>query len=379
MTGFATEAGCATRGVNAGGQPNGGRIPVDSLQPTASFKYVQQVRLPSSLTDQVGVHAVAKIIATQMNWAFQRHSEFDHGIDAVIEELQGERPTGRAVALQIKSGSSYFRETSQDGDWILRVEKRHLDYWLSYQMPVVVVLYDPDGDCAYWAHVNKSSSRFTARNAVVEVPRLQVVSAKSRDSFASVSDSWRPHRPDATSHARLAIVNCLATGLPVPPTPESWAKFAREKSMSSVLFHNLPLQGTAPVVHMARENPQPFAATITDLNGFWLVPAGTEVYVLENSGPLGHVAARLGRRSPPLVCMSGFPNGAVEYLLLGLGFCMAKLHVHTDHDKSGKRISQTMLHRTIEYEPWCPGDHDDANRFEEQCVDDWIRRSEQMR
>jgi hypothetical protein len=38
-----------------------------------------------------------------------------------------------------------------------------------------------------------------------------------------------------------------------------------------------------------------------------------------------------------------------------LGFCGARLMVHTDHDLSGRRIYESLFAGTIGFEPWCPG------------------------
>jgi hypothetical protein len=76
---------------------------------------------------------------------------------------------------------------------------------------------------------------------------------------------------------------------------------------------------------------------------------------------------RLGTRCQPLVCLNGFPDYAVEFLLLGLGFCGAKIKVHTDHDAGGSKISRMLFHRTIDYDNWCPNLAREE-KLEEQCL-----------
>lgn len=78
---------------------------------------------------------------------------------------------------------------------------------------------------------------------------------------------------------------------------------------------------------------------------------------------------QLGKGCQPLVCLSGFPNSAVEYLLLGLGFCGANVKIHTDHDPSGRSISGMLFNRTIDYEDWCPNPAPEQHSLiEEQCL-----------
>lgn len=78
--------------------------------------------------------------------------------------------------------------------------------------------------------------------------------------------------------------------------------------------------------------------------------------------------AHLGNACRPIVCLNGFPNNAMEYLLLGLGFCAAQIKVHTDHDRGGVRIAGTLFERTIDFEAWHPGARLQQDVTEEQCL-----------
>lgn len=60
---------------------------------------------------------------------------------------------GRLLGLQIKSGPSWFRESTSDG-WWFRPERKHVSYWTSHSLPVVVVLYDEATELCYWELVN---------------------------------------------------------------------------------------------------------------------------------------------------------------------------------------------------------------------------------
>ena len=54
-------------------------------------------------------------IFLSMKWLFRRQLESDFGIDAQVEVVDEEgKPTGQLVALQIKSGPSYFKKRGDD-------------------------------------------------------------------------------------------------------------------------------------------------------------------------------------------------------------------------------------------------------------------------
>ena len=78
----------------------------------------------------------------------------DLGIDGQIEflELGATISTGHIIAVQVKSGSSYFR--SEDN---LHVKyypsEKHRRYWKRLNLPVILVLHDPDRDLTIYSRV----------------------------------------------------------------------------------------------------------------------------------------------------------------------------------------------------------------------------------
>lgn len=99
--------------------------------------------------ERIGVHAVG-LMCSQSGWLFRELPTSDVGIDAMMELYNKKlNKCESLIALQIKSGSSYFKETINDC-YVFRFSKRHLDYWTSYTVPVVIVLYNDDtSECVY--------------------------------------------------------------------------------------------------------------------------------------------------------------------------------------------------------------------------------------
>jgi hypothetical protein len=57
----------------------------------------------------VGVNAVEGVVLKEFGWLFREQAVSDYGIDAHVEEVDSDnKPTGKLVALQIKSGPSFF-------------------------------------------------------------------------------------------------------------------------------------------------------------------------------------------------------------------------------------------------------------------------------
>jgi hypothetical protein len=85
------------------------------------------------------------------NCAFQEiDGANDLGNDAYIEFITDENATGCCIAAQIKAGKSY---RTAAGDYLLRSDRDHFEYWLAHTLPVVGIVYDPSEDRALWIDI----------------------------------------------------------------------------------------------------------------------------------------------------------------------------------------------------------------------------------
>lgn len=105
---------------------------------------------------RIGVAQVELLVNREFKWIFREQPTDDYGIDAQIEIHNGEYATGKLIAVQIKSGQSYFKEV-KDGKVVFRVDKKHLLYWTKHSLPVIIVLYNPDNDNCIWEYVSNES------------------------------------------------------------------------------------------------------------------------------------------------------------------------------------------------------------------------------
>ena len=74
-------------------------------------------RKPSAKVASAGVTHTKLAIEDELHWLFRDQPTEDYGIDAHVEVVDGEDVRGRLLALQIKSGESWFRELGPGGWW----------------------------------------------------------------------------------------------------------------------------------------------------------------------------------------------------------------------------------------------------------------------
>ena len=106
-------------------------------------------------TERLGVSKCEHIFAKN-SIIFREQSIADYGIDAIIETKENNIPTGKMIAVQIKSGESFFRET-EDDCIVYRLDTKHRDYWINHSLPVIIVLYSPSQDECIWELVSKEN------------------------------------------------------------------------------------------------------------------------------------------------------------------------------------------------------------------------------
>lgn len=129
--------------------------------------------------DEIGVSFV-QLAFQKMGFIFREQTKSDYGIDAHVEVVKDGRATGRLLAIQIKSGMSFFRETNKMGT-VYRGDNKHLHYWFDHSLPVIIVLYHPDNDTAYWQIISNSTTTRTENGWKITVTFNQQINKDSKD------------------------------------------------------------------------------------------------------------------------------------------------------------------------------------------------------
>lgn len=129
------------------------------------------------------------------------------GIDAHIETVNNGVPTGQLLALQIKTGSSHFRDV---GDALVYYGTNvHIDYWNGHSLPVLLVAHLPDINATYWVHASpphvsptnsawKISIPKSNRLCEASAPQLLDIlrhQASAQDLYHLSKVSWTQYQP----------------------------------------------------------------------------------------------------------------------------------------------------------------------------------------
>ncbi len=135
-------------------------------------------RRSTTLIDRDGVHLVGRIVSRDLGWLFRPQDVADQGIDAQVEVAVAGQATGRLIALQIKTGATYFRR-AKGGGWTFYYSERERNLWNGHALPVMVVLVNTDNDTAFWQRISPATERRTPKKFAVTVPESQTVSTAS--------------------------------------------------------------------------------------------------------------------------------------------------------------------------------------------------------
>lgn len=116
-------------------------------------------------TERIGISVISRI-CEENKWFFREQPVSDIGIDAIIERYNDETKESKLVALQIKTGLSYFKEQNSFHVFY-RISERHYNYWTKYSIPVVVVLYNPETEEIVFSEID--DSRIQKENSVFKL------------------------------------------------------------------------------------------------------------------------------------------------------------------------------------------------------------------
>ena len=122
---------------------------------------------------------LAQLHFSKLGFTVRPQNNRDYGLDHHAELIEDEQASGRLLALQVKTGDSYFAE--QDGtDIIFRTDSDHMDYWLNHSLPVVVCLCDLAESEVYWQIVSPETFVSTGKGFKIRVPIDQKVDEQSK-------------------------------------------------------------------------------------------------------------------------------------------------------------------------------------------------------
>ena len=138
-------------------------------------------------TERLGVSKLDFYFSSR-GWLFREQMIHDYGIDAHVEIVNDSYPTGDLIAIQIKSGMSFFSEEAEES-YIFRTKDKHIDYWSNHSLPVILVLYNTDDDLLYWQVINEETVISTGKGWKIQIPKLHIL---DKNSFKVLSQLTQP-------------------------------------------------------------------------------------------------------------------------------------------------------------------------------------------
>ena len=154
-------------------------------------------RTAAQATGEQGITIFALLVQRELGWQFRRTpQESDFGIDGYIDIVTPEGyVTGKSLAVQIKTGASYFSEMSA-GAWVYRGNVKHLNYYINAGLPVLLVLVHPDREAAWWRVFDAYETDRSGNDWIIGIPPRNEVTSASRHSLealAGAATDYLPH------------------------------------------------------------------------------------------------------------------------------------------------------------------------------------------
>lgn len=135
------------------------------------------------LTEDAGLIAIHRF-CRQVEAIWRPTSTHDLGIDGQIEMLELGRPvsTGVLIAVQSKSGTSYFEH--EDADCFRYYPKKeHRAYWSKINLPVVLFLYNPENDFLIFSDVKSQ----ILDDSPLKIPKRQLGVSEARTHLMALT------------------------------------------------------------------------------------------------------------------------------------------------------------------------------------------------
>jgi len=142
-------------------------------------------------------------VCTQMDAIWRPTPCHDLGIDGQIEFLEPNTAcsTGYIIAIQSKSGPSYF--SNEDNDIVKYYpDRKHREYWKRLALPVILILHDPERDLTVYSRVKNQLDN----SGPIVLSKSDVFSPSVRDDFLGIAKKDMTSMPPAKILDELKIL-----------------------------------------------------------------------------------------------------------------------------------------------------------------------------
>src|SRR5262249_28104829 len=91
-------------------------------------------------------------------------------------------------------GESFFRTTTEDG-YVFTGERKHLNYFLNYSVPVILILCDPVTEKCWWCEIDPLETDETSDGWRITVPFNQQFDPSSKEKLAALAGASQDYLP----------------------------------------------------------------------------------------------------------------------------------------------------------------------------------------
>lgn len=135
-------------------------------------------------TERLGILASYLIVTKKLDWIFREQPLVDVGVDAIIEQSENAKPTGKFIAAQIKSGKGNFHLTNKCLTYY--VSNVHYYYWSNFDIPIIIIAHLPESDQTYWQHLNEKTFQKTKKKWKIDIPLNQKFNENSKEKLSKI-------------------------------------------------------------------------------------------------------------------------------------------------------------------------------------------------
>lgn len=169
----------------------------------------------SAVTAKEGINFVRSAVESGGSLFIKIEQENDLGIDALLEFIKDDRPLNKQIAIQIKSGASYYTHEANECAFPVG---GHREYWSRHPLPVFGLVYVPALRSAYWVDLkrylkvnpNASTIRFPATEAnqfnTVTFPKLFLPAVVGETPILEIDEAFRLARSKEPSETYLGLL-----------------------------------------------------------------------------------------------------------------------------------------------------------------------------
>jgi hypothetical protein len=138
----------------------------------------------ATLTGRKGVTILKDKIENELNWLFREtHLEDDFGIDGHLDIITDEgQVTGKSIAFQLKTGESFFKEKNDVG-YVYRGEAKHLNYYINYSLPILIILVNPKSRIIIWELFDATKTDKAKKSWKMTIPENKYLNIKSKNAL----------------------------------------------------------------------------------------------------------------------------------------------------------------------------------------------------